>query len=62
MTRPGREYRAGIFGVPIEGGETLRGAGLPMPGGPIMTMPGLGSLPAYRHIDINDDGDIVGLS
>ncbi|MGL5287557.1 MAG: formate--tetrahydrofolate ligase [Aeromonas sp.] len=29
--------------------------------GPIMTMPGLGSLPAYRHIDIDEHGEIIGL-
>lgn len=30
--------------------------------GNIMTMPGLGTLPAYRHIDIDAEGNIVGLS
>lgn len=30
--------------------------------GNVMTMPGLGTLPAYRHIDIDTDGNIVGLS
>lgn len=30
--------------------------------GNIMTMPGLGTNPAYRHIDIDDNGNIVGLS
>ncbi|RKS85769.1 formate-tetrahydrofolate ligase [Orbus hercynius] len=30
--------------------------------GNIMTMPGLGTNPAYRHIDIDDKGNIVGLS
>ena len=30
--------------------------------GNVMTMPGLGTNPAYRHIDIDDQGNIVGLS
>ncbi|MCO6524647.1 MAG: formate--tetrahydrofolate ligase, partial [Candidatus Schmidhempelia sp.] len=30
--------------------------------GNVMTMPGLGTLPAYRHIDIDADGNIIGLS
>ncbi|MGY3903194.1 formate--tetrahydrofolate ligase [Aeromonas lusitana] len=51
------------FEVPIEEVRLCAGAGFVYAlAGPIMTMPGLGSLPAYRHIDINDDGEIVGLS
>ncbi|WP_392552479.1 formate--tetrahydrofolate ligase [Orbus wheelerorum] len=30
--------------------------------GNIMTMPGLGTNPAYRHIDIDEQGNIIGLS
>lgn len=30
--------------------------------GNVMTMPGLGTNPAYRHIDIDESGNIVGLS
>jgi formate--tetrahydrofolate ligase len=30
--------------------------------GDIMTMPGLPKTPAAAHIDIDDNGDIVGLS
>ncbi|QIQ20292.1 formate--tetrahydrofolate ligase [Zophobihabitans entericus] len=30
--------------------------------GDVMTMPGLGTLPAYRKIDLDDAGNIVGLS
>lgn len=30
--------------------------------GDIMTMPGLPKVPAANHIDLNDDGDIIGLS
>ncbi|HHO2167625.1 TPA: formate--tetrahydrofolate ligase [Aeromonas hydrophila] len=51
------------FEVPIEEVKLCAGAGFVYAlAGPIMTMPGLGSLPAYRHIDIDDNGEIVGLS
>jgi formate--tetrahydrofolate ligase len=30
--------------------------------GEIMTMPGLPRIPAAEHIDVNEAGDIVGLS
>ncbi|WP_412840581.1 formate--tetrahydrofolate ligase, partial [Aeromonas dhakensis] len=41
------------FEVPIEEVKLCAGAGFVYAlAGPIMTMPGLGSLPAYRHIDI----------
>ncbi|MFA7259856.1 MAG: formate--tetrahydrofolate ligase [Aeromonas bestiarum] len=51
------------FEVPIDEVKLCAGAGFVYAlAGPIMTMPGLGSLPAYRHIDIDDDGEIVGLS
>lgn len=51
------------FEVPIDEVRLCAGAGFVYAlAGPIMTMPGLGSLPAYRHIDIDDDGEIVGLS
>ncbi|WP_310597061.1 formate--tetrahydrofolate ligase [Aeromonas aquatica] len=51
------------FEVPIEEVRLCAGAAFVYAlAGPIMTMPGLGSLPAYRHIDIDDDGEIVGLS
>ena len=30
--------------------------------GDVMTMPGLPKVPASDHIDIDDDGNIVGLS
>ena len=51
------------FEVPIEEVRLCAGAGFVYAlAGPIMTMPGLGSLPAYRHIDIDDNGEIVGLS
>ena len=51
------------FEVPIDEVRLCAGAGFVYAlAGPIMTMPGLGSLPAYRHIDIDDDGEIIGLS
>jgi formate--tetrahydrofolate ligase len=51
------------FEVPVEEVRLCAGAGFVYAlAGPIMTMPGLGSLPAYRHIDIDDNGDIIGLS
>lgn len=51
------------FEVPIDEVRLCAGAGFVYAlAGPIMTMPGLGSLPAYRHIDIDDEGEIVGLS
>ncbi|WP_421258135.1 formate--tetrahydrofolate ligase [Aeromonas sp. 600886] len=51
------------FEVPIDEVKLCAGAGFVYAlAGPIMTMPGLGSLPAYRHIDIDENGEIVGLS
>ena len=51
------------FEVPIDEVRLCAGAGFVYAlAGPIMTMPGLGSLPAYRHIDIDEQGEIVGLS
>ena len=51
------------FEVPIDEVRLCAGAGFVYAlAGPIMTMPGLGSLPAYRHIDIDDEGEIIGLS
>ena len=48
--------------VPTRRRKLCAGAGFALClAGPITTMPAC-SLPAYRHIDINDDGDIVGLS
>ena len=50
------------FEVPIDEVRLCAGAGFVYAlAGPIMTMPGLGSLPAYRHIDIDDDGRLSGL-
>ncbi|MDF2414423.1 formate--tetrahydrofolate ligase [Aeromonas sp. 1HA1] len=60
---PARKGVPTDFEVPIDEVRLCAGAGFVYAlAGPIMTMPGLGSLPAYRHIDIDDDGEIVGLS
>ncbi|MFM4704439.1 formate--tetrahydrofolate ligase [Aeromonas bivalvium] len=60
---PARKGVPTDFEVPIEEVTLCAGAGFVYAlAGPVMTMPGLGSLPAYRHIDIDDDGEIVGLS
>ncbi|SFC96128.1 formate--tetrahydrofolate ligase [Pragia fontium] len=51
------------FTVTISSFKVSAGAGfIRAYAGNIMTMPGLGTLPAYRHIDIDDAGNIVGLS
>ncbi|MGY4026347.1 formate--tetrahydrofolate ligase [Aeromonas rivuli] len=51
------------FELPIRSLTLCAGAGFVYAlAGPVMTMPGLGTLPAYRHIDIDERGDIVGLS
>ncbi|MGL5452290.1 MAG: formate--tetrahydrofolate ligase [Aeromonas sp.] len=51
------------FEVPITALKLCAGAGFVYAlAGPVMTMPGLSSLPAYRHIDIDENGEIVGLS
>ncbi|MGL5948449.1 MAG: formate--tetrahydrofolate ligase [Aeromonas sp.] len=50
------------FEVPIEELKLCAGAGFIYAlAGPVMIMPGLGAKPAYRHIDINEEGQIVGL-
>jgi formate--tetrahydrofolate ligase len=60
---PARKGVPTDFEVPIDEVKLCAGAGFVYAlAGPIMTMPGLGSLPAYRHIDIDDNGEIVGLS
>jgi formate--tetrahydrofolate ligase len=51
------------FTVTVSALKVSAGAGfIRVYAGDIMTMPGLGTLPAYRHIDIDDQGDIIGLS
>ncbi|CNE58813.1 formate--tetrahydrofolate ligase [Yersinia nurmii] len=51
------------FTLPITSCAVSAGAGfVRVYAGNIMTMPGLGSLPAYHHIDIDDEGHIYGLS
>ncbi|MFL9591564.1 formate--tetrahydrofolate ligase [Aeromonas schubertii] len=51
------------FTLPVESLTPCTGAGFIYAlCGPVMTMPGLGSLPAYRQMDIDEQGEIVGLS
>ncbi|CNK93460.1 formate--tetrahydrofolate ligase [Yersinia frederiksenii] len=51
------------FVLPITACAVSAGAGfVRIYAGDIMTMPGLGTLPAYYHIDIDDEGRICGLS
>lgn len=51
------------FVLPITACAVSAGAGfVRIYAGDIMTMPGLGTQPAYYHIDIDDDGRIRGLS
>ncbi|GKX54716.1 formate--tetrahydrofolate ligase [Leminorella grimontii] len=51
------------FSVTISSLKVSAGAGfIRAYAGNIMTMPGLGTLPAYRNIDLDDNGEIVGLS
>ncbi|WP_347254690.1 formate--tetrahydrofolate ligase [Leminorella grimontii] len=51
------------FTVTISSLKVSAGAGfIRTYAGNIMTMPGLGTLPAYRNIDLDDNGEIVGLS
>ena len=60
---PARKGVPTDFELPIHSLTLCAGAGFVYAlAGPIMTMPGLGALPAYRHIDIDDEGEIVGLS
>ncbi|MCD1126550.1 formate--tetrahydrofolate ligase [Jinshanibacter sp. LJY008] len=51
------------FTVTISSFRVSAGAGfIRAYAGNIMTMPGLGTLPAYRNIDIDQSGEIIGLS
>ncbi|MCL2918527.1 formate--tetrahydrofolate ligase [Shewanella litorisediminis] len=50
------------FELPVVGLRLSAGAGfITVLTGKVMTMPGLGLLPGYLNIDINDKGDIIGL-
>ena len=50
------------FVFPVREVRLLHGAGFLVPlAGDIMTMPGLGRRPAYKGIDLDEHGDIVGL-
>ncbi|WP_392566450.1 formate--tetrahydrofolate ligase [Utexia brackfieldae] len=51
------------FDIDVTSLQVSAGAGfIRVYAGNVMTMPGLGTLPAYRNIDIDVDGNIVGLS
>ena len=50
------------FILPVKTLQLAKGAGfIKVLLGDVMTMPGLGLNPAYRNIDIDEDGNIVGL-
>ncbi|MEM1449252.1 MAG: formate--tetrahydrofolate ligase [Planctomycetota bacterium] len=50
------------FVFPVREARLAAGAGFVVVyAGAIMTMPGLGRTPAYRHVDLNDAGEVVGL-
>lgn len=50
------------FELPVVGLRLSAGAGfITVLTGKVMTMPGLGLLPGYLNIDINDKGEIIGL-
>ncbi|CNH10192.1 formate--tetrahydrofolate ligase [Yersinia pekkanenii] len=51
------------FVLPVTACAVSAGAGfVRISAGNIMTLPGLGTLPGYYHIDIDDEGHICGLS
>ena len=61
-TDPGLKGRPKKFDVPLRDVRVSAGAGFVVVlTGDIMTMPGLPEIPAAESIDINADGDIVGL-
>ena len=50
------------FTLPVKSLQLVKGAGfIKVLLGDVMTMPGLGLRPAYRNIDIDDEGNIIGL-
>ena len=50
------------FTVPIREVKASVGAGFITPLlGEMRTMPGLGATPAFMNVDIDDDGNVVGL-
>jgi formyltetrahydrofolate synthetase len=50
------------YTVPVREVRASVGAGFIYPIlGDMRTMPGLGSTPAYMKVDIDDDGNVVGL-
>ena len=71
--RPPRRYRrfrsvSGVggapegFAFPVREVRLAAGAGFVVAyAGTIMTMPGLGRTPAYKQVDIDENGDVLGL-
>lgn len=61
-TDPGLRGRPKGFNVPLRDVTLSAGAGfLVVLAGDVMTMPGLPKVPSAEAIDINDDGEVVGL-
>ena len=61
-TDPGLKGRPKKFDVPLRDVKVSAGAGFVVVlTGDIMTMPGLPEIPAAESIDINENGDVVGL-
>jgi formate--tetrahydrofolate ligase len=61
-TDPGLGGRPRKFGVPLRDIRLAAGAGFVVVlTGDIMTMPGLPRVPAAEAIDINENGEVVGL-
>ena len=60
---PDRRGAATGFKLPVTSVRLSAGAGFVVAlTGEIMTMPGLPRVPAAEHIDVDDSGEIVGLS
>jgi len=50
------------FAFPVREVRLAAGAGFVVAyAGTIMTMPGLGRTPAYKQVDIDENGDVLGL-
>jgi formate--tetrahydrofolate ligase len=59
---PSRKGRPTGFRLPIRGVRLAAGAGFIYPlAGDMRTMPGLPSRPAGENIDIDEDGEVLGL-
>jgi formyltetrahydrofolate synthetase len=59
---PALKGRPSGFRLPIRGLRLAAGAGFVVAyAGEILTMPGLGRTPAYRQVDLDDQGRVLGL-